>query len=99
MPGTIKIQSMLYLLLMPLQLIQLTENKKDTYVEVPCPASIRKYNEEMGGVDRFNQLMSLFSLRKLLTFDRYYKKVAMVLMDFVLINAFYIGKWRTKIKF
>ena len=47
-----------------------TADAKDTYVEVPCPASIRKYNEEMGGVDRFNQLMSLCSLGKLLTFDR-----------------------------
>jgi len=72
--------------------------QKDTYVEVPCPASIRKYNEEMGGIDRFNQLMSLFSLGKLLTFDRYYKKVAMVLMDFVLINAFLHWKVANKDK-
>ena len=67
-----------------------TVNRKQTYtyVEVPCRASTRKYNEEMRGVDRFNQLISLFSLGKLLTFDRYYKKVTMVLMDFVSINAF-----------
>ena len=52
----------------------------------------------MGGVDRFNQLMSLFSLGKLLTFDRYHKKVAMVLMDFVLINAFLYWKVANKDK-
>ena len=42
----------------------------------------------MQAVDQFNKLMSLFSLSNAHTFTKYYKKVAMVLMDFVLVNAY-----------
>ena len=48
--------------------------KKNNYEEVPCPESIRRYNQEMGGVDRFNRLMSLFSMGKMHGFGKYYKK-------------------------
>ena len=37
---------------------------------------------------QFNKLMSLFSLAQAHAFTKYYKKIAMVLMDFVLVNSY-----------
>ena len=42
----------------------------------------------MQAVDQFNKLMSLFSLSEAHTFTKYYKKIAMVLMDFVFVNSY-----------
>ena len=41
----------------------------------------------MQGVDQFNKLLTLHSLASL-KFDKYYKKIAMVLLDFALTNAY-----------
>ena len=57
-------------------------------IDVDCPKAIKSYNKNMQAVDQFNRLMSLFSLSESHTFTKYYKKVAMVLMDFVLVNAY-----------
>ena len=57
-------------------------------IEVACPETIKNYNKNMQAVDQFNKLMSLFSLSNAHTFTKYYKKVAMVLMDFCLVNAY-----------
>ena len=42
----------------------------------------------MQAVDQFNHLISLFSFGESHTFRKYYKKIAIVLMDFVLVNAY-----------
>ena len=57
-------------------------------VTISCPVVVNKYNENMQAVDQFNGLISLFSLGESHTFTKYYKKIAMVLMDFVLVNAY-----------
>ena len=57
-------------------------------VTISCPVVVKKYNENMQAVDQFNHLISLFSLGESHTFTKYYKKIAMVLMDFVLVNAY-----------
>jgi hypothetical protein len=36
--------------------------KERTFVNVPCPAIIHRYNETMGGVDLFDMLMSLYRI-------------------------------------
>ena len=61
---------------------------KNQVIEVGCPLAVKLYNEGMQGVDQFNKLMSLFSMYKLNTFEKYYKKIAMVLFDFALVNAY-----------
>ena len=53
-----------------------------------CPSTIKNYNKNMQAVDQFNKLMSLFSLSEAHTFTKYYKKIAMVLMDFVFVNSY-----------
>ena len=54
---------------------------------VKAPAAIRRFNHGMQGVDRFDQLVSLFSLAKQHAFKKYYNKLAMGLLDFALVNA------------
>ena len=54
---------------------------------VRAPAAIRRFNHGMQGVDRFDQLVSLFSLAKQHAFKKYYNKLAMGLFDFALVNA------------
>ena len=47
-------------------------------VTISCPLAVKKYNENMQAVDQFNHLISLGESH---TFTKYYKKIAMVLMD------------------
>ena len=49
--------------------------------------AIRKFNHGMHGVDRFDLLVSLFSLAKQHSFRKYYNKLTMGLLDFALVNA------------
>ena len=60
---------------------------KSSKVDVLCPSAIKRYNQGMQGVDQFNKLLTLYSLASL-KFDKYYKKIAMVLLDFALTNAY-----------
>ena len=52
-----------------------------------CPSAIKMYNQGMQGVDQFNKLLTIFFLANL-KFDKYYKKIAMVLLDFTISNAY-----------
>ena len=60
---------------------------KSSKVEVLCPTAIKRYNKGMQGVDQFNKLLTLYPMASL-KFDKYYKKIAMVLLDFALTNAY-----------
>ena len=60
---------------------------KSVKVDFLCPSAIERYNHGMQGVDQFNKLLTLFSMANL-KFNKYYKKIAMVLLDFALTNAF-----------
>jgi len=60
---------------------------KSSKVEVLCPSAIKRYNKGMQGVDQFNKLLTLYPMASL-KFDKYYKKIAMVLLDFALTNAY-----------
>ena len=52
-----------------------------------APIAIKHYNHGMQGVDRFDQLVALYSLAKNHCFKKYYNKLAMGLLDFALTNA------------
>ena len=60
---------------------------KSVKIDVICLVAIKEYNHGMQGVAQFNRLLTLFSMADLY-FDKYYKKVAMILMDFALTNAY-----------
>ena len=56
-------------------------------LKVLAPVAILEYNKNMDGVDRFDQLMSQYSLNKRHSFDKYYKSIIMILIDFALTQA------------
>ena len=67
---------------------EVSRKQGSSKIIVQCPSTIKNYNKNMQAVDQFNKLMSLFSLSEAHTFTKYYKKIAMVLMDFVLVNSY-----------
>jgi len=54
---------------------------------IPAPAAVARYNKNMQGVDRFDQLNQLFSLANRHQFKKYYNKLTMALLDIALLNA------------
>ena len=52
-----------------------------------APTAVRKYGHGMQAVDRFDQLMSLYSLAKRRAFKKWYLKLTMALLDVGMINA------------
>jgi len=54
---------------------------------VRAPVAIKKFNKGMQGVDRFDQLMSLYSLASRHGFKKWYKKMMMALLDVGLVNT------------
>ena len=68
--------------------VQTTQRRsKSEKINVLCPSAVKRYNQGMQAVDQFNKLLTLFSLASL-KFDKYYKKIAMVLLDFAITNAY-----------
>lgn len=60
---------------------------RDERKSFKAPMAVRKFNHGMQGVDRFDQLVVLFSLAKNHCFKKYYNKLTMSLLDFALVNA------------
>ena len=54
---------------------------------VRAPVAIKKFNKGMQAVDRFDQLMSLFSLADRHPFKKWFRKMAMALFDFGMTNC------------
>ena len=52
-----------------------------------APTAVRKYGHGMQAVNRFDQLMSLYSLAKRHAFKKWYLKLTMALLDVGMINA------------
>jgi hypothetical protein len=52
-----------------------------------APIAVKKYNHGMQAVDRFDQLMSLYSLAKRHAFKKWYLKLTMALLDVAMVNA------------
>ena len=67
---------------------EVNRNSGKERIIVKCPSTVKNYNKNMQAVDQYNKLMSLFSLAKQHSFTKYYKKIAMVLLDFVLVNSY-----------
>ena len=67
---------------------EVNRNSGKERIVVKCPSTVKNYNKNMQAVDQYNKLMSLFSLAKQHSFTKYYKKIAMVLLDFVLVNSY-----------
>mmetsp|Transcript_17869 Transcript_17869/g.27351 ORF Transcript_17869/g.27351 Transcript_17869/m.27351 type:complete len:90 (-) Transcript_17869:39-308(-) len=58
-----------------------------TVSEVRAPTEVMKYNHGMQAVDRFNQLVALFSLAKAHVFKKYFNKLTMAIFDIAMMNS------------
>ena len=46
----------------PLSTIKRWDRKQHKYIDISCPAIVKEYNANMGGVDLFDMLMSLYKV-------------------------------------
>ncbi|GMF44198.1 unnamed protein product [Phytophthora fragariaefolia] len=61
--------------------------------EVPCPRVVTDYHALMGGVDVHDQLrLQRYSLQPALRFKKYYKSLALGLIDLVIVNNYVVHK-------
>jgi hypothetical protein len=62
-------------------------------VEVPCPRAIKDYHAFMGGVDIHDQLrLQRYSLQRALRFKKYYKSLALGLIDLAIVDGYVVHK-------
>lgn len=66
----------------------LTRRVGSTIQPYAAPACVAQYNKNMQGVDRLDQLRGRFSLADGHSFKKWYKKLAMSLIDVARVNAF-----------
>ena len=66
---------------------KVTRRVKSVKKTIDAPSAIVKYNHGMQAVDRFDQLISLYSMAKGHLFKKYYHKLTLALMDIALTNA------------
>lgn len=68
--------------------ISLTRRVGSAMQPYPAPACVAEYNKNMQGVDRLDQLRGRFSLADGHSFKKWYKKLAMALLDVARVNAY-----------
>ena len=65
--------------------IQRWDKKEKKYINIPCPAAVKHYNEKMGGVDTFDQMMKLY--RTWLKTRKWTLKVILHFLGVFIVNA------------
>ena len=87
----------------PVKVLSTADGTGMTYVKrkigrevhkVLSPLAIEEYNNNMNGVDLFDQLMAKYSLNKRHKFNKYYKSIIMIGIDFALTQAWIHYKLR-----
>ena len=68
----------------------LRRQKDGTRVSVPCPEAIITYNQQMGGVDRGDQLRGYYNCK--VKSRKFYKYIFYFLLDVSITNAFILYK-------
>lgn len=71
-------------------------NHKGEKETVPCPESIAAYNKHMGGVDKFDQYMSTYSIGWKST--RWWLRILYYLLESAVVNSYIIYQKNCKIK-
>lgn len=61
------------------------DRKQRKYVDVPCPAIVKEYNQHMGGVDLFDMLMSLYRSDHKST--KWYKRIFLWALNLAVVNG------------
>lgn len=71
----------------PVENVQRWDKSSKSYITVPCPNIVKKYNENMGGVDVSDQMLEAY--RSWHKTRKWPLKVFMHLFDMSLVNAWY----------
>ena len=69
----------------------LRRQKDGTRISVPCPEAITTYNQNMGGVDRGDQLRGYYNCK--VKSRKFYKYIFYFLLDVSITNAFILYKY------
>ncbi len=54
---------------------------------IQSPVAVQKYNKNMHGVDRWDQLLGKFALHRRHKFKKYYRNIMMVIIDFAILQS------------
>ena len=74
-----------YVSVNPITNVQRFDRKAKKRVQVPCPAIVTHYNQHMGGVDKFDMLMSLYRCDH--KTRKFYKPIFFWSINLCLVNA------------
>ena len=69
----------------PTQMAKCYNRKEKRNIEVSCPHLMQQYNRNMGGVDKYDMLMSLY--RNAMKFNKLYKRIMFHLFDLCIVNV------------
>lgn len=69
----------------PTHFVRRYDRKAKEYVDVKCPAMIKSYNANMGGVDKCDMLLSLYRNEEKST--KSYKRIVFHFLDLCVVNA------------
>lgn len=74
----------------PTHVVKRYDRKAKRHIEVPCPGLIKRYNENMGGVDKCDMLLALY--RNTLKSRKWYKRIMFHLIDLCIVNSWLLYK-------
>jgi hypothetical protein len=74
----------------PVSTLRRWDRKKHQYVQVPCPAIVREYNQHMGGVDLFDMLMALYRVDHKST--KWYRRIFFWALNVAAVNGWLLYK-------
>lgn len=74
----------------PTHVVKRYDRKTKSHTHIPCPALIKSYNENMGGVDKCDMLLALY--RNTMKSKKWYKRVFFHLLDLSVTNSWLLYK-------
>lgn len=74
----------------PVSTIRRWDRKQHKYVQIPCPAIVRDYNQHMGGVDLFDMLMALYKVDH--KSNKWYRRVFFWALNVAVVNGWLLYK-------
>ena len=80
----------------PMTSIKRWDRKQHKYVNIPCPAFVKEYNEHMGGVDLFDMLMSLYKVDH--KNPKWYRRIFLWALNLAVVNGWLLYHWHAERK-
>jgi hypothetical protein len=74
----------------PLSTIKRWDRKQKKYIQLPCPAIVREYNQHMGGVDLFDMLLALYKCDH--KSKKWYRRIFLWSLNVAVVNGWLLYK-------